>query len=130
MSILYSSADFLSQSSWLMVFKVLMLSHYINNVWGSKLGLDSISDFLNSGAWAPTECASCLPMGRSVQFGSMVIFCWLFFVINKHHSSRWISIVSWLNCLILFIDLWSFSAQHLVKCAVNPNLDSSTSPMI
>ena len=35
-------------------------------------------------------------------------------------------VVSWLNYLILAIDWWGSSTQHLVRLTIDPNLDSST----
>ena len=56
----------------------------------------------------------------------MVIFRWLYFYfINRGNSYRWVAAVSWLNYLILAVDLWSSSAQHSVKRAVDPDTESS-----
>ena len=101
----------------------------------SKLSLDlgSVSDFLNTGTRPPTskEHTSCLFAGRMMQWGCTVwirfrvIFRWLFFIINRYHHYRWVAVLSWLNYLILAIDLWGSSTLSLVKLAVDLSLDLS-----
>ena len=54
----------------------------------------------------------------------MVIFRWSFFFINWRHPYRWVAVVFWLNKMILAVDLWDSSAQHQVKRAVDPLLNS------
>ena len=99
------------------------------------LCLSSVADFSNTGVRAPTsaECAPFLPMQRAMQFGHMVwvrvmiIFRWLYFYfINRRHPYRWVAVVSWLNYLILGVDLWGSSAQYRVKRAIDLMLGSST----
>ena len=48
------------------------------------------------------------------------------FLIIKGHSHRWVAVVSWLNYLILAIDLWGSSTQYQVKCTVELLLHLST----
>ena len=54
--------------------------------------------------------------------------CWLFFfLISRHHPDKWVAAVSWLNFLILAVDLWNSSTQYLMKFAFYLNLDVSSS---
>ena len=55
----------------------------------------------------------------------MVIFWWSLLFCHQEIPKGWVAVISWLNCLILTINLWGSSAQHLVKLAVDPTLDSS-----
>ena len=41
------------------------------------------------------------------------------FLINRRHLYSWVAVISWLNHLILAVDLRSFSTRYLVKCALN-----------
>ena len=139
-SVLCFAADALSPGNWFTLFKVLTLNAGMWTIFLHQsnfcLSLSSIADFSNTWVRALTsvEHAPCLPMQRVMQFGHMVwirvlvIFCWLFlcFFINRHHSYRLVAVVSWLNYLILAIDLWSSFAQHLVKVTGDPTLNSST----
>ena len=54
-----------------------------------------------------------------------VNFHWLFFFFSRHYLSRWVVLLSLLNCLIQTVDLLGSSVQHLVKLAVDPTYDSS-----
>ena len=80
------------------------------------------------------ELAPCILEKRVKQFEHMVwirvmlIFRWLFlfFLVRRCQFYRWVVVVdSWKKYLILTVDLWASSAQHLVKLTVNPTLDSS-----
>ena len=46
-------------------------------------------------------------------------------LISCQHTYRWVVVISWLNCLILAVDRWGSSAQHLVKYAVGLAMGSS-----
>ena len=45
------------------------------------------------------------------------------FLIDRSHPYRWGAVVSWLNHLILAVDLCDSSAQHRMKHVVDPLLD-------
>ena len=100
----------------------------------SKFGLCSEADFPNTRVRAPISAEhslfTCMKGGAlSTLFElGMVIYRWLCFVflINRRHLYRRIAVVSLLNNLILAVDLWSFTAQHLVKLTVDPSFNSST----
>ena len=93
------------------------------------LGLSFVADFSNTRARAPTsaECTFSFPAWRAMHFGHMVwirilvFFHWLLFFLYPY---KWIAVFSRLNNMILAIDQWSYSTQHLVKLAVDPTLDS------
>ena len=137
---LCSAADDVNSGNQFPLFKVLMLNVAMGTVFlhlsnfGLGLSLGSVADILNTGARAPTsaECTPCLPAQKGKWFGHtawiwvMVILHWLFFLINRCHLYRWVAIVSWLNYLILAIDLKGSSTQHLVTLAFVPALNSST----
>ena len=82
---------------------------------------------------APTsvECIFRLSAWREKQFGHMVllriteIIPWQCVLNNRHHTSRWVPVVSWLYNLILIGDLLGSFIQHPVKCGVFLQLDSS-----
>ena len=84
------------------------------------LGLGSVADFSNTGARTLTsvECDSCLPAWRDIQFKleswRSFLSCF-FYLINRHHPYRWVTVVTWLNYLILTVDLWGSSIKHLLK---------------
>ena len=143
MSILHFPADAVSFGSWPIQFKILTLSitmcieflHQSNFCLG--FGLNSVVDFSNTETRAPTSAERVLPLSvqRMMRFGYtvwisvMVIFRWLFFwgffyLINKRHPYWWEAVFSWLNHLILAVDLWSSFAQHQVKRAVDLTLGS------
>ena len=98
-----------------------------------KFGMNSVANFLNIGARAPilAEYASCWPAWREIQFGHlvwiwvMVIIHWLFFLLTKHLSYRRVAVVSWINYLILVVDLRGSSIQYQVNHAIDPLSDSS-----
>ena len=48
-----------------------------------------------------------------------------FLLINRRHRYRWVTVVSWLNYLILAVDQWVSFTQQLVNRAVGPTLDLS-----
>ena len=56
----------------------------------------------------------------------IVIFRLLYFCLtNRRHPERWVTVVPWLNYLILAVDLWRSSTQHQVTRTADPTLDSS-----
>ena len=64
--------------------------------------------------------------GHTVWMRITVIFRWLYFYfINRHHLYRWVAVVSWLNYVILAVNLWSFSVHYQMKLAIDPTLGSS-----
>ena len=56
----------------------------------------------------------------------MLIFRWLFFLINRRYTYSCVTVVSRMYYLILAVDLWVSSAHHQVNAIVNPLLYSST----
>ena len=78
MSMLWSTADAVSSSSWPILFEVLMLNVTICimllHFSSFCLCLSFVADLLNAGARAPTsaECVPFLPAQRVMQFGQMV----------------------------------------------------------
>ena len=137
MSILYSAANAVSSGSWFSAFKVLMVNVIILTMLSHlcMFGFGYFTDFLNTGTRTLTlaEHASCLPVWRVMQIVCMVwikvmvIFWWLYFyfLITQHYPYSGVAAVSWLNYLILAIDLWGSSTQYLVQCTIDPPLDSS-----
>ena len=72
MSILCSAVDAVSSGSRFIVFKSLNIKYYyVDNAFASKFSLRFIADFFNTGARAPIlhECASCLLVWKTMQFG-------------------------------------------------------------
>ena len=100
MSILCSTADDVSSGKWFTVFKVLTV-----NV-----------------AMLTTQFGHMVWISHG-NLSVAVFFC--IFLSNRCHLYKWIAVVSWLNCLILALDLWGGSAQHLWKLAIDLKLDSS-----
>ena len=73
-----------------------------------------------------------LPTPRAMRFGHMVwvkvmvIFRWPYFnLVSSRNPWRWVVVVSWLNDVIIAVDIWGSSIQHLVKHAVNLMLGSA-----
>ena len=78
------------------------------------------------------DASSFLSARKAMRFGPVVwvsvmeIFRWLCFIlIHRSHPKRWAAVVPQSNYLTLAVDPWDSSAQHLVKLAVDPSLDSS-----
>ena len=56
----------------------------------------------------------------------VMVIRWLYFyLINKRNPYRWVSVVYWLNYLILAVDLRGSTMQHQVKRAVGLRLGFS-----
>ena len=70
MSILCLTADTISSGNWLIVLCLNVKNCYANNVFASKLGLGSVSDFPNTTARGSTTVESTLegPSSLDVQF--------------------------------------------------------------
>ena len=69
---------------------------------------------------------------RAMRFGHtmwvkvIITFRWLYFnLINRWLPYGRVAVVSWLNHLILAVDLWGISSQYQVKRVVNPTMGSS-----
>ena len=98
------------------------------------LGLSSAAGFFNPGARVPTsaKCSSCFSVrsgGGGDAWFELVTVSFVSYIfsllINRFHRYRWVALVSWLNYLILAIDLSGSFVQYLVKLTVDPTLDSS-----
>ena len=118
-TILCSAADAVRSANCLILFKFVtftvdmqtMLLHLSN--FGLSLDLRSVADFSNTGARAkcgPFFNAREVWCSLELQLKSrgIEIFCELFFSINIRYPYRWVQVVSWLNYLILTVDLGSF----------------------
>ena len=95
--------------------------------WNFCLCLSSVAYFSKTDARALTsvERAPFLPAQRAMRFGRMawvrimIINQWLYFyLINRRHPYIWVAVVSWLNYLILAVDLCGSSAQNPCSSAL------------
>ena len=72
-----------------------------------------------------------LPNSTSLKLSHGLIFQWLYFnLIYRHNSKRWVAVVPWQNHLILAVDLWCSSVQHLVKHSIDLSLLHFMSTML
>ena len=96
----------------------------------NKFGFGSITNLSNPEARTPfsVEGASGFTAWRSIRFWHtvwirvmVIIFRCLFLLLpfNSHHPWKLVSLVSWLNCLILVADQCGSSSQNLVRQTID-----------